>query len=382
MLLARGQPLLETLLLTLLLPVEGFGQWAWATALYIGVLSFTNGGIPAAMLRYSALEQARSDSLLQYALQKSLLWASAGMLALGGLAWTVPVPVRYWVWAHLPAVPAFLAAEVLRAYLRSRYENARLLRWQALSVGMGLFLLVASTSQLGIEGAALTRLLQPVWLLAPIAGTLASACRAAKQPFPGFVRFGLHALWGNLALEALFFLPAWLIGWSTRSATLLAYWRWATLLPLNLRALFAQAVMYFYPKWVQAPHPLRLYRSVRGRLWLAATGLALLLVGVGFFWRVFPGPTYLAARPYYWGAIGVGWLWSTEALLLPNLLSAQGYIRAYSWAYGVGLLSALPWYFWAGDTLSVYLMGLGMAALTAAFTAALALRRLAKSFCA
>ncbi len=376
MLLARGQSLLETLLLTFLLPVEGFGQWTWATALYMGVLSFTNGGIPAAVLRYSALERAQSDSLLRYALQKSLLWASGGVLALGGLAWTVPVPVRYWVWAHLPAVPAFLAAEILRAYLRGRYENTHLLRWQTLSVGMGLLLMGILTWKLGLRGAALTRMLQPLWLLAPMGALLWAAGQAEKQPFPGFVRFGLHALWGNLALEALFFLPAWLIGWSTRSATLLAYWRWATLLPLNLRALFAQAVMYFYPKWVQAPHPLQLYRSVRLRLWSAATVVALLLVGVGFFWQVFPGPAYLAARPYYWGAIGVGWLWSTEALLLPNLLSAQGYIRSYSWAYGVGLLSALPWYFWAKGTLPAYLIGLGMAALAAAFTAALALRRL------
>lgn len=376
MLLARSQPLLETLLLTLLLPVELFGQWTWAGALYLGVLAFAHGGIPAAVLRYSALEETQPASLLRYALRKSLPWAGVGMLALGGLAWTVPAPVRYLVWAHLPAVPAFLIAEVLRAYLRSRYENTRLLRWQGLSVAIGLGLMGGLTSLLGLWGAALARLLQPFWLLGPMGTTLQAAAQARSYAFPGFFRFGIHALWGNLALDALFFLPPWLIGWTTSSALQLAYWRWATLLPLNLRSLFAQAVMYFYPKWVQAAHPLPLYRSARGWLWGAAVGVALALVGVGFFWEVFPGLAYLAARPYYWGAIVVGWLWSTEALLLPNLLSAQGRIRAYSWAYSVALLAAFPWYVWAKGALTFYLVGLGVAALAATLTAALALRQL------
>ncbi|RMF46068.1 MAG: hypothetical protein D6750_10890, partial [Bacteroidetes bacterium] len=375
-LLSRAQPFLEALILTAILPVEAFGAWSWAGALYLGVAALTHGGLPAAVLRYAAAHPTQGPALLRYALGQAVPWIGLSGLLLGAVAWTVPMPVRLLTWCHVPALAAFLPAEILRAYLRGRYENRPLAAWQLATTLTGLALLAGAAAWKGLWGAALVRLLQPVWLLGLGAGLLRPAWHAPKQSFPGLSRFGWHALWGNLTLEVTFLLPTWLIGWRSGDPTLVAYWRWATLLPLNLRQLFTQAVMYGYPRWVQArPSLLTLYR--RWRLWL--WGLAGGVLGTAALWLLiwnwYPGAAYAPARPYYGLALLVAWLWSTDALLLPNLLSAKGHIRAYSQAYAIGLLAALPFYGAAGSALELYLVGLAVAALAAAFTAYTTLKK-------
>ncbi|MCS7189043.1 MAG: hypothetical protein RMJ66_04825 [Bacteroidia bacterium] len=366
-LLHRAQPLIESFILTLTLSIEEFGQWSWASALYLGVASIAHGGIPAAMLRYSAMHVAEGSPLLGYGLKWMLPWAASGSLILLLLSFSVPSPVRQLVWAHLPALPAFLVAEVVRTYLRGRYENAQLLRWQILSTSFALILLALTSAMWGVCGAAYMRLLQPLWLLLPTFHLLKEAyASSSHQHFPGFLRFGGHSLWGNWALEGIFFLPAWLIGWQSESPLSLAYWRWATLLPLNIRAIFSQIVIYFYPTWVRsalAPH--LLYHKQRLLLWGTATAIAIGLLLLSLGWRIFPGEAYLPALPYYWGAIGIGLWWSTEPLLLPNLLSAKGNIKGYSTAYAVGLLTAIPFYVLARENLWLHLVGMGTAGITA-----------------
>lgn len=376
-LLHRGQPVLEALILTKLLPIEAFGQWSWASALYTGVISLMQGGVPAAMLRYSALYPGEGPVLLRYGIHRMLPWVGIGLVSLAGLGWSVPVPVCWLVWAYLPALPAFLLAEVCRTYLRGRYENGRLLRWQVVSTGIWLLLLLTLTLWKGLWGAAVTRLLQPLWLLGPIFPLLRQALRASLQRFEGFQRFGMHSLWGNLALEGIFFLPAWLIGWRSESPALIAYWRWATLLPLNLRSLFAQVVIYLYPAWVRTTQDLWLmYKRQRMWLWMLAGAGAGSLAIWGLLWEIFPGEAYLPTLPYYFMAIGAGLLWSTEALLLPNLLSARGHIRAYSWSYAGAFLVALSFYGLAGNQLLGYIGSLGASAVTASVLAGWAIRRL------
>ncbi|GIV25223.1 MAG: hypothetical protein KatS3mg026_0915 [Bacteroidia bacterium] len=374
-LLNRAQPFFEALILTALLPVEAFGAWSWAGALYLGVAALTHGGLPAAVLRYASAHPSEGAALLRYAMRQALPWVGLSGLLLGAVAWTVPMPVRLLAWCHVPALAAFLPAEILRAYLRGRYENRRLAGWQLATTLTGLALLSGAAAWKGVWGAAFVRLLQPVWLLGLGIPLLRPAWDAPARAFPGLSRFGWHALWGNLALEAIFLLPTWLVGWRSGDSTLVAYWRWATLLPLNLRQLFTQAVMYSYPRWVQARLPLLLlYRRWRFGLW----ALAGVVLGSAALWLLiwdwYPGPAYAPARPYYALALLVAWLWSTDALLLPNLLSAKGHIRAYSRSYAVGLLAALPLYGMAGRTLELYLVGLAAAALAAALTAYTALK--------
>ncbi|MEN2992192.1 MAG: hypothetical protein ABDH91_01380 [Bacteroidia bacterium] len=371
----RLQPLVEAIILTLFLSVADFGWWSWAGAIQLGMLLWANGGVPAAMLRYGALLEEERLALLGWGVRESLKWGSLGVLGLGGVALTLPPPGWWVTLSHAPALLAQLVAEVLRAHLRAQYSNTRLVYGQMLGFIGGLALLSGGAFFYGLWGAALARLTQPIWQLAPWYALLRAALQTPRQNFPEVRRFGWQALTGNLALEAIFLLPAWLIGWQSGSPILLAYWRWATLLPLNLRTLFAHLVLYFYPRWaLGGQQPLRSYARLRFYLYLLAGGAAALLVLMGLFWEVFPGPAYLPARPYYWLAIGVGFIWSTDALLLPNLLSAQGAIRRYSTAYGLGLAGALPFYLGARDNLYLYLVGMGIAALLAALWAAYRLR--------
>lgn len=381
-LLSRAQPFLEALVLTALLSVEDFGAWSWAGGLYLGVAAVTHGGLPAAVLRYAAASPHEGPALLRYALCRALPWMGLSLVLLGAVGWTVPRLVGLLAWCHLPALAAFLPAEILRAYLRGRYENRALAWWQLTTTVVSVGLLSGAAAWKGLWGAACVRLLQPIWLLGFGAWPLRAAWRAPQRRFPGLSRFGWHALWGNLALEATFLLPTWLLGWRTGDPILIAYWRWATLLPLNLRQLFTQAVMYNYPRWVQSPEPvLTLWRRWRLLLW----GLAgLVMAGAALWlplWEWYPGSAYAPARPYYGLALLVAWLWSTDALLLPNLLSAKGHIYAYSRAYAWGLLSAIPLYSVAGSSLLGYLGALAIAALTAAFTAYLSLRKKPTFFC-
>ncbi|GIV22584.1 MAG: hypothetical protein KatS3mg025_0243 [Bacteroidia bacterium] len=378
MLLMRAQPLLEAVLLTALLPVEDFGRWSWALAFYAGVIALAHGGMPAAMLRYAAIHRQEGPALLHFALRQLFYWMVIGIGGLFGLSFTVPLAVRWLMWAFLPAVPSFLVAEVVRAYLRGRYENLRLFRWQVTSTTIGLLVLAGFALTWGLKGAALARTLQPLWQLLPIASLLLQALRSEKRIYPGFVRFGYTSLWGNLALEGIFVLPTWFIGWWSGSPTAIAYWRWATLLPLNIRVLFAQWVSYLYPAWARAgDKAFTLYMQQRWKVWGVASLCAIGLAIWGFFWHIFPGEAYLAARPYYWGAVGVGWLWSTEALLLPNLLSAFGDIKAYSRAYLIGLLVSLPFYSAGQGNLWWYLVGLGAGSIGAVFAARKVTHRLA-----
>ncbi|MCS6790612.1 MAG: hypothetical protein NZ580_06500 [Bacteroidia bacterium] len=366
----RIHPLSENLLLTALLPIEDFGRWSVASAFYIGIVSLMHGGVPAAVLRYVPLYPQAKESLLRYALLRITGWGVGGIIFLISLTLTVERDARLLLVAHGPALIAVLWGETLRAYLRGGYENVAFLRWQAISVPVGLGLLGVLAAEQGLIGAAIVRLLQPLWGLLPLLPYIVRALRAPVQTFPGFNHFGYNSLWGNLALEGIFFLPGWFIGWRGTAETA-AYWRWATLIPLNLRSLFAQAVMYFYPHWVQMSYPpLQWYKRYAPYLHGAAWGVGLSVSTWGLFWAIFPGEAYLPARPYFfWGTV-VGYLWSTEALLFPNLLSARGKIQLYSLAYAGGLLVALPWYGWAGESLAMYLIGLGAAAVSAALVAA------------
>lgn len=361
----RVYPLGETFLLTALLPVEDFGRWSWAASFYTGVASLTHGGIPAATLRYSAMERTRPLTVLKYALYHLIPWAFTGMGALFALSWTVPDTVRWLLWIHLPAVAATLVAETVRSHLRGCFADRHILMWQASSGFLGLSLTGTLTWLMGIEGMALVRLLQPLWGLLPVAGLLWGALRISVQPLPGFGRFSWTALWGNLAMEATLFLPVWFLGWRGASERTIAYWRWATLLPMNLRMVLSQVVLYFYPAWAQRTlPPLAIYR----RYVLLIHGLAILgsmFLGLaGFFWTTFPGEAYLPARPYYWLAIAAGYVWSTEALTLPNILSARGYIDFFSRAYLGGLLIALIAYISAGKNIYLLLLGLIVGGLT------------------
>lgn len=373
----RAQPFLEAMLLTALLPVEDFGRWSWALAFYAGVVAVAHGGMPAAMLRYAAIHRQEGPALLHFALRQLFYWMVIGVVGFFGLSFTVPLAVRWLMWAFLPAVPSFLVAEVVRAYLRGRYENLRLFRWQLASSLTGLLLLGGFTLAWGLKGAALSRALQPLWQLFPITPLLLQTLRSDKRTYPGFSRFGYTSLWGNLALEGIFVLPIWLIGWWSASPTVIAYWRWATLFPLNMRVVFAQWVSYLYPAWARAGEKaFTLYLRQRWKIGVWAFIAAVFLSIWGFFWHIFPGEAYLPARPYYWGAVGVGWLWSTEALLLPNLLSALGHIRAYSRAYLVGFLVSLPFYVAGQANLWWYLMGLCAGSIGAILAARKAVYRL------
>ncbi len=161
--------------------------------------------------------------------------------------------------------------------------------------------------------------------------------------------------------------PGWLLGWRSQSPTLLAHWRWATLLPLNLRQIAGQVVLYLYPRWVQSslpPH--RVYRLYRLRLWVGIGAFYAVAALWVFIWDWFPGPAYREARLPYLLALLVSLFWSVEANLLPNLLSARGYIHNYRGAYLAGALSACVIYLMAGSNLYLYLLGLGMAGLVSA----------------
>ncbi|MDW8089729.1 MAG: hypothetical protein RMJ49_08265 [Bacteroidia bacterium] len=363
------------MLLTLFLSVADFGWWSWAGALQLGMLLWANGGVPAALLRYAALREEERLALLGWGLRESLKWGILGVLGLVGVALTLPAPGWWVTLCHAPALLAQLGAEVLRAHLRAQYSNTRLVYGQILGFISGLALVGGGAFFYGLWGAALARLTQPIWQLLPWYALLRAALQAPKQRFPEVQRFGWKALTGNLALEAIFLLPAWLIGWRSNSPVLLAYWRWATLLPLNLRTLFAHLVLYFYPQWtLRGQQPLRHYARLRLYLYLLAGVAAALLGLMGLFWEVFPGPAYLPARSYYGLAVGIGFIWSTDALLLPNLLSAHGAIRHYSTAYAIGLAGALPFYLGAGENLYLHLIGMGTAGLLAALWAGYQLR--------
>ncbi|MCX8112618.1 MAG: hypothetical protein N3E49_05405 [Bacteroidia bacterium] len=365
-LLQRIYPFAETFLLTALLSVEDFGRWSWATSFYVGVLSFTHGGIPAATLRYSALHPHQAHSVLRRAIQKLLPWMGGGLIVLFSLGWTVPEEVRWVTWAYLPALGATLIGETIRSHLRGRLDDKTILLWQLSSSLLGLLLTGTLGGLYGLRGAALSRALQPLWGIAPVGGLLWRAWQAPSKAFPGFGRFGWIALWGNVAMEGVFVLPVWFLGWRGGSEILIAHWRWATLLPLSLRSVLAQIILYFYPIWTQRrASPWQIYRS----LWPLLHGLglsgALLLAAAGMFWETFPGRAYLAARPYYWVAILNGYLWSTEALALPNILSSKGYIAYFSGAYLGALGVAVLLYSTAGSNLWIYLAGLGAAGGTA-----------------
>lgn len=374
-LLYRLHPFVETFLLTLFLSVEDFGCWSWAGAFYVGTLSVANGGIPAAILRYAAIAKDDFAGVLGYGFRALIPWVLGGTGLLMGVSYTVPGEVRWLVWAHIPAFWAALLSESVRAYLRARSEDKRVFIWLSLSLGGGLGLMASLSAYIGIEGAALVRIFQPVWLLLPVIGIIREAFRAKKSPLKGFRRFGITALAGNLAMEALFFLPAWMLGWRGASPTLLAYWRWATLLPFSLRSVIAQVVLYFYPRWARMDVSAGvLYQRFAPLLHLLAIGGLFLLVGMGFFWEYFPGKRYMPARSTYWIALVVGYLWSTEALLLPNLLSARGHIRFFGGAYVVALLATLPFYWLAGTNFWVYLIGAGVGAVAAVLFSLYALR--------
>ncbi|MCS6894688.1 MAG: hypothetical protein NZZ60_00880 [Bacteroidia bacterium] len=366
--LQRSYPLLETILLTLLLPVEDFGRWTWAAGFYMGMASLAHGGIPAATLRYAAVERHAPLAVLHRALISLIPWGIGGGIGLFFLSLSVPSSVRWIIWLHIPALLSTLVGETARAYLRGRLADRQILLWQLVSFSLGLFLIGILSSWYGLAGAAWGRAFQPVWSLLPIVSLLWSAFRSPPVRLIGFGRFSLRALWGNLAMEAIFILPVWFMGWHGASEATLAYWRWATLLPFNLRSFLAQVVLYFYPLWAKSQlSPLRLYKRFLPIIHGVAIVGALFLVLLGFVWEYFPGSAYLPARPYYWLSIVVGYIWSTEALTLPNILSAKGYIQHFSWAYLVALLLALSMYSFGGVAIQKYLVGIGLSGITAAF---------------
>ncbi|MCS7298306.1 MAG: hypothetical protein RMK19_02380 [Bacteroidia bacterium] len=376
-LLHRSYPLIETFFLTLLLSAADFGRWSWASAFYTGVMSVAHGGIPAALLRYSAITSEAPLSLLHYALRKLLVWVGGGCLALLGLSLTVPPSIRWIIWTQLPALLAGLIGEAFRAYLRGRLEERRILFWQVGSTCMGLLLTISLTLVYDIQGAAIARALQPVWGLLPISREILAALQTPPREVAEFSRFSWLALTGNLAMEALFFLPPWFIGWHSSSPLVLAYWRWATLLPFNIRIFFSQAVLYLYPRWARQRESSSylLYRRLRPSLHLTALIGVILLFVIGLFWEIFPGESYLPARKYYWFALMVGYIWSTEALVLPNILSAQGWIHHFGKSYVIALFTALPFYALGGDRILTYLIGMGVSGLIAAFTSLYEIRR-------
>lgn len=355
---------METFILTALLPVDLFGRWSWAGAFYVGVLGVLHGGIPAATLRYTAVEKGHSLSILRLALVRLVPWIIAGMSTLFMLSWTVPASVRLLIWAHLPAVASTLVGETVRAHMRGQMADRAILRWQALSSGVGLGLTALLAWQYALTGVMYVRLLQPLWALLPVVGWLGRALRSPYRPIVGFGRFGWMALWGNLAMEATLVLPVWFLGWHGAPERSIAYWRWATLFPMNLRTLLSMVILYFYPRWAQRSlPPMAIYRKFFPLIHGISLIGAAVLIGLGLFWKAFPGEAYLPARVYYWGAIAVGYIWSTGALLLPNILSARGYIHLFSGAYAAGLGVAVVGYLIAGSNLTFFLLTLGVAGL-------------------
>jgi hypothetical protein len=219
----------------------------------------------------------------------------------------------------------------------------------------------------GLTGAAWSKVLSPVWSLGLAFAFLKVPPFQKPKPQAGFWRFAWQAYLGNLALEAIFFLPGWLLGWRAQEPLLMAYWRWSTLIPLNLRQIASQVVLYLYPRWVQSSQtPFALYSQHRKGLWMSMGGLYAFAALWVFFWDIFPGKAYIEAQKPYGMALLVSLLWSVEANLLPNLLSALGHIGLYRAAYMGGLLAAIPFYFLAGRNLYGYLMGLAMAGLVSA----------------
>lgn len=365
-LLQRAYPVAETLLLTLLLPVEDFGRWSWAASFYTGMMSVAHGGIPAATLRYAAVHRREGVAVLRLALRKLFFWMGGGGLGLFLLGWTTPVNVRWLVWAHVPMLIGSLVGETIRSYLRGHLQDRKIFFWQLLSSLTGLLVTGILTWSRGIQGAIWARLIQPVWGLYPLAGLLWKTFQGSSALLVGFGRFGWAALWGNLAMEAIFILPTWFLGWAGASPKIIAYWRWATVIPFAVRGLIAQVVMYFYPLWVQRQaSSWEIYR--RFFFFLHAIGVvgAFGLSMIAMVWESFPGEAYLPALPYYWGAVGVSYLWSTEALAVPNILSAKGRIHLFSRAYIGGLVVAVSFYGVAEQNLWMYLIGMGGAAVVA-----------------
>ncbi len=338
--------------------------------LWAGVVALTHFGVPAATFRYAALPEINPATVFWQALRETRYGIVAGAALLTALALSVPTPVRQTTLFFLPALASQLTGEVLRSYFRACYQNLPLTWWQGIHSLIGLALVLGGAWQEGLIGAARGKVFQA--LAMPLLALVLLPLPPYRKPtsVPGFWRFAWEAYFGNLALEAIFFLPVWLLGWRSQNPALLAYWRWATLLPLNLRQLTAQIVLYRYPRWVQSPLPtFQLYQIQRLRLWL----LVGVIYGAAAFWvlawDLFPGRAYREARLPYLFALLVSLLWSVEANLLPNLLSAKGYIQEYRSAYLIGLLVAAIAYLLAGDGLYLYLLGLGLAGLASALYA-------------
>lgn len=368
--LSRGQPFVEALGLSALLAVEDFGIWSWAMGLWAGSVALTHFGVPAATFRYAALPEVDASALFWQAVREARYGLFAGMLLLGMLALTVPARVGQVTLFFLPAVVSQLWGEVLRSYFRARYQNLPLAWWQGVHSMGGLALVLGGAWQGGLLLAAWGKSLQAVLMLGLVFLLLPLPPYQKPVSLPGFWRFAREAYIGNLALEAIFFLPAWLLGWHSQSPTLLAYWRWATLLPLNLRQIAGQVVLYLYPRWVQSSLPLsRLYHLYRPRLWLGIGAFYAAASLWVFLWDWFPGPAYREARLPYLLALLVSLFWSVEANLLPNLLSARGYIHHYRGAYLAGALTASVIYLLAGSSIYLYLLGLGVAGLISAMYA-------------
>ncbi|MEN3040750.1 MAG: hypothetical protein ABDH66_04335 [Bacteroidia bacterium] len=365
--LQRTYPLLETLLLTLLLSVEDFGRWTWAGGFYMGIASVVHGGVPAATLRYAAVERYNPLTVLRRGLVSLVPWGIGGALSLFLLSWSVPTAVRWIMWLHIPALLSTLVGETVRAYLRGRLADRQILLWQLGSFSLGLFFIGVLSYFYGLKGAAWGRALQPVWTLLPVASLLWAAFHSPGGRLMEFGRFSRQALWGNLAMESVFILPIWFMGWNGASEVTFAYWRWATLLPFNLRSLLSQIVLYFYPLWAQSElSPFQLYKRFLPISHGVAIAGAFLLVLLGFLWEYFPGSVYLPARPYYWLSIIVGYIWSTEAMTLPNILSACAHIQLFSRAYVIALMVALPIYLVSEGEIGLYLFGIGLGGVMAA----------------
>lgn len=374
--LTRGQPLLEAFIVSAFLSVEAFGAWSWAIILWGLTISLTHFGVPAAVLRYSALPEVEKGALFWHALSQ-IRWPMLFSTALlGGLSWTTPPSVRWLCWCLIPLSWTQHAGEVVRSFFRGQYANLAVARWQIGYSLLTLISLAVGTYLGGLVGAIVGKALQAVWQAALALWLLPLPRQPSAFKVEGFGRFAWRAYWGNLAHDLLFYLPGALLGWRVRDPIPIAYWRWATLLPLNLRQIAAYFVLYLYPKWAADSAPAKvLYRQHRAYIWLGT----LALYGVGILWLplwdLFPGPTYTPAKGPYLFALAVGLIWSTEALLLPNLLSAKGNIAAYARSYVGGLFAAVPTFWVAGGNLYLYLGGLGLAGLASAAIGFYYLRR-------
>ncbi len=374
--LTRGQPLLEALVVSTLLPVEAFGTWSWALILWGLAVSLTHFGLPAATLRYSALPGLDKAQLLGYVLYQSRWSLLAATSLYGILSWTIPWGVRRLCWFLFPLLWTQQIGEILRSFLRGQYINAAVARWQGAYSLLTLASLSVGAALGGLSGAIWGKALQAVWQVILAIWLLPLPRPVRARPIAGFWRFAWRAYWGNLAHDLLFYLPGALLGWRVRNPIPVAYWRWATLIPLNLRQLATYFILYLYPKWVADPAPARvLYQRYRPYVWLGS----LAVYGAGalwvFLWDFFPGEAYAPAKGPYLLATGVGFLWSTEAVLLPNLLSAKGDIGAYTQSYLLGFLVAVSILGWAGTNLYLYLIGLGLAGLVSAAVSLYRLRR-------